>query len=206
MTITSGYCTLAEYKAFKQVRGGSTSTDTADDAVVEDIIELVSRYIDGQTGRRFFKNSTDETRYFKAESGNKCQIDDLSAAPTSVSVDYDNSRSYTALTIAGDVELDPINALLDGQPYTTLYILPTSSAYFPEEVRNGVKIVGKFGYPAVPEDIKNLTMGIALNIDANRAGQVGAGAVSVTASGVVIRPQDVPSWGQPIIAYHRKYR
>lgn len=204
MAITNGYATLAEFKLFATTRGGSASTDANDDGVIEDIIELVSRYLDVQTGRRFWKNSSDETRYFIAESDTKCRITDLSASPTTVSVDYDNSRDYTALA-ATDYELDPLDAALDSKPYTRLFLHPDSAEYFPAGVRNGIKVVGKFGFPSVPEDIKNLTLAIAMNIYTNRSGQSGAGDVTVTASGVVIRPRDVPKWGQQIIDSYRLY-
>lgn len=203
MTITNGYATLAEFKIWMSVRGGGTSTDTNDDAAIEDIIELVSRYLDNETGRRFFKNSTDETRYFQTDNSYSCEVDDLSAAPTTVSVDYSDQRSYTDLD-SGDYELEPVSALLDGKPYTKLFIAPTSDAYFPLS-RRGVKILAKFGFPSVPEDIKNLTLAIAHNVYSARSGQSSPGNITITAAGVVIRPQDVPSWGAQIIRNYRKY-
>jgi hypothetical protein len=205
MAITFGYATLAEFKAYRAVRGVTTGTDATDDTVMEDIVELSSRFIDGQTGRRFFKNSTDETRYFTAKEDNYIEVDDLSAAPTTVSVDYLNSRSYTDLS-ATDFELDPLNASLDGMPFTGMYILPTSATYFPVNVRNGVKVAAKFGFPSVPDDIKELTLALSQNIYQSRSGQSSAGNVSVTASGIVIRPQDMPDFGQLIIRKYRKYR
>jgi hypothetical protein len=172
---------------------------------MEDIIELSSRYIDGQTGRRFYANSVDETRYFMTEHDDYCETFDMSAAPTTVSVDYDNDRTYSALD-SGDYELDPLDALLDGKPYTGMYINPTSEEYFPANTRNGVKVVGKFGFPSVPDDIKELTLAISQNVYAGRSGQSNNGSITVTAGGVVIRPQDVPAFGQLIIARYRKYR
>lgn len=44
------YITTAEFKAFQRV----TNTDAADDAVIDSIINSVSRFIEGYTGRRFF--------------------------------------------------------------------------------------------------------------------------------------------------------
>ena len=205
MTVTNSYATLAEFKIYSTVRGATTGADANDDTAMEDILELASRYIDGQTGRRFYANSVDETRYFIASKDSYCETDDMSAAPTTVSVDYDNDRTYSALD-SGDYELDPINALLDGRPYTAMYIHPTSAEYFPQDTRNGVKIVGKFGFPSVPDDIKELTLAMAQNIYAGRSGQTNNGNISVTASGIVIRPQDVPDWGQLIIRKYRKYR
>ena len=207
MAITNGYCTLAEFKIWATVRGGTTSTDTNDDAAIEDIVELVSRYLDNATGRRFFKNSTDETRYFWTDDSFSCRVTDLSAAPTTVSVDYDNLRTYTDLSTTLDYELDPPNAALDGKPYTIIKILSTtSSAYFPTGQARAVKVTAKFGFPSVPEDIKNLTLAIAHNVYQARSGQTSGGNITITAAGVVVRPQDVPAWGRQIIAYYRQYQ
>jgi hypothetical protein len=129
----------------------------------------------------------------------------MSAAPTTVSVDYDDNRTYSDLD-SGDFELDPINAALDGMPYTAMYINPTSAEYFPKDTRNGVKVLAKFGFPSVPDDIKELTLAISQNVYAGRSGQSNNGNVTVTAGGVVIRPQDVPDFGQLIIRKYRKYR
>jgi len=64
--------------------------------------------------------------------------------------------------------------------------------------------VGKFGFPAVPDDIKSACLGITLNVYQSRSGQSSAGNISVTASGVAIRPQDVPDWAQVTIAKYRR--
>ena len=202
MTITNGYCTLAEFKAWDIVRGGGTiSTDTADDAVLEQLIEGVSRWFDTQTGRRFYKNATDEVRYFSACESNQLHVGDMAAAPTTVSVDYSGTRSYTDL-LGTDWEVGPENAALDGRPYTVLYIAPLSNAYF-AGWRRGVKITGKFGFPAVPMDIKDACMATVKNVKASRAGQSSAGRIDVTASGVVIRPEDVPSWVNKLLESYR---
>jgi hypothetical protein len=204
MTITNGLVSLAEFKAYATVRGGTTVADSSDDAVIEDIIEQTSRYIEGETGRRFWKNSSDETRYFRARKPLRCDVDDLSAAPTSVSGDYSDTRSYTALSTTTDYELDPPNAALDGWPYTQIHILPTSSAYFPVTQR-GVKVVGKFGFPSVPDDIKELCLAIALDCYQSRSGQSSPGNITTaTTAGVVIRSRNIPDWGARVLAKYRK--
>jgi len=89
-------------------------------------------------------------------------------------------------------------------PFTSIMIIPSSTYYFSAS-RRGVKVVGKFGFPAVPEDIKGLTMAIALNFKQSRSGQSASGDVHVTASGIVIRPRDIPDWGYKVLANYRKY-
>lgn len=204
MAITNGYATLAEYKLYIAMRGlsGSVGTDTNDDTVIETLIEATSRYIDRETGRRFWKDTNDATRYYTTEDPYYVKTDDISAAVTSISVDLANNRSYTALE-STQYELAPINALLDGQPYRGVAVIAATGQYFPT-TPNGVKVVAKFGFPSTPTDIKDATLGIAQSLYATRAGQSPtSGRISVTAGGIVIRPEDVPAFAQKIIDHYR---
>lgn len=207
MTIMNGYATLAEFKAWVTVRGGTISTSAADDEVMESIIETCSRKIDELAGRRFWKNSAAETRYFQAREAFYLDLGDL-VSVTTLSVDYANTRSYTDL-VSADFELSPPNAALDDKPYTEIFISPTSAAYFPVFGAGGdrsVKISGIFGWPSVPTNIKTDCMTIVHNLWMARSGQVGSGKVSVTAGGIVIRPEDIPDHVMQDILMYRIYR
>jgi hypothetical protein len=202
---TSGvYATLAEFKAWYKTRGGDDKADLSDDATINSVLEATSRYIDNEVGRRFWTTSSDETRYFPVEptythssQSEEVEVGDLLSA-TSVAVDYDEDRNYTALTVTTDYEFEPVNAALDGWPYSSLVLAPQTTNYFPT-TRNGVQVVGKWGFPAVPTDIKNLCLAMTLNIYSERSGQTSPGNITITAAGVVIRPQDVPAWGKRVL-------
>lgn len=200
--VTNAYATLAEFKVYASVRGGTTPTDANDDNAIEIILNKASRYIDNQTGRRFWANTADETRYYTAESQDKLFVDDMSAAPTSVACDQDNDRTYSTTLASTDYDLEPDNALVYSQPYSYLEINPASSEYFPT-IRKGVRIIGKFGWPAVPDAIKAACLAIALNVYQSRTGQSSAGNISVTAAGVVIRPADVSDADKQILDSYR---
>lgn len=205
MTITNGYATLAEYKAWITMRGGTIATDTADDAVIESLIEAASRYIDNElVGTRFYADSQDATRYYKAVSSTLVYIDNLSAAPTSVKVDQDNDRTYSVTLATTDYDLRPDNALLGGRPYSYLEIAPNSTQYFPTQVK-GVQVVGKFGFPAVPDDINVCCMMITQGAYGVRSGQTGGGKITVTQAGVVIRPEEVPAMAQKILNHYKAW-
>jgi hypothetical protein len=104
---------------------------------------------------------------------------------------------------ATDYDLLPTNSALDGFPYTSVAINSmVSAAYFPS-YRNGVQVIGKFGYPETPMDIKEACLSIAQSLNGSRSGQTSGGNVTVTAAGVVIRPQDVPAFAQKIINGYR---
>jgi hypothetical protein len=202
--LTNAYATLAEFKAYKTTRGPITSaTDASDDVVMEDLLEQSSRYIDSQTGRRFWKNSADETRYYTPTNDGYVFTDDLADAPTQVITDTGFDRTYATTMGSTDYDLMPDNAAVYGRPYTWLEIVPASSEFFPV-TRKGVEIVGTFGWPAVPDDIKEACLSITLNLYQARSGQTSAGNVTVTAGGVIIRPQDVPPLAQKTIDSYRR--
>jgi hypothetical protein len=187
------------------VRGlaGSVGTDTSDDAVIEALVEAASRYMDRETGRRFYPDSSDADYYYTAKDDQCVDLPDF-ASITTVSVDYSGQRSYTALA-ATDFDTLPDNATAEGRPINGLALTPTSTAYFPD-FRKGVKITGKRGYSAVPADVKDATLAICQSLYGSRSGQTSAGKVTVTAAGVVIRPEDVPPFAQSVILHYRNYR
>lgn len=203
--IANSYATLAEYKTWISSRGldGSVGADVSDDSVIEILLEAASRYIDRETGKRFYLNANDETRYYTPADDEyyEVKIDPLGVL-TSVSVDYTGLRSYTLLT-ATDYDLLPANAALDNFPYTCIAINTLlSTEYFPE-YRNAVKVIGKFGWPTTPKDIQEACLSIAQNLNGARSGQTSGGNITITAAGVVIRPQDVPAFAQKIINSYR---
>lgn len=202
--LSNPYCTLAEYKAWISMRGqsGAVVTDTSDDGVLEILIQNANQYFYQETGRRFYKDTIDATRYYTADDPYSIKIDPLSAAPTSVSVDYtEGQRSYTALTNT-QYDLMPANAALDGMPYTRIEINPVLAGYFPLSTL-GVQVIGKFGFPSVPTDVKTAVMEIVQNVNSLRSGQSAAGRVTITAAGIVIRPEEVPAYAQRVIQHYR---
>ena len=56
------YASVSDYKLFATGRGQTANTSTDDDAVIGDLLEGASRYIDEQTARHFFP--VVETRYY----------------------------------------------------------------------------------------------------------------------------------------------
>jgi hypothetical protein len=204
--LTNSYATLAEYKAWIAVRGlsGAVGTDVSDDDAIETLLEGASRYIDRQTGRRFYADANDVTRYYTATDAYCVKVHDLSAAPTTVAVDYNFTRSYTTLATT-TYDLLPDNAITDGFAYNRIELIPSTVTNLFPAWRNAVQVVGKFGYPSIPADIKEACLMIAQNTYATRSGQSASGRITVTAAGVVIRPEEVPSMAQKIMEYYREY-
>ena len=132
------------------------------DAVLDMLITRASRLIDGMFKRKpgAFSVDMDETRYYDGSGGIEQWIDELAAAPTSVSVAESGAiTSYTAWA-STDYFLWPANALLDGMPYMRLdidrlYGTKVLLYRYPKSV----KVVGKFGFStSTPKEIEQATI------------------------------------------------
>lgn len=127
--------------------------DPMDNLVIESIVEAVSRWIEAYTGRRFYRNSEDESRYYTATHSFSLETDDIGSL-TTLATDDDGDRTYETTWAATDYDLMPYNATVSGQPYTWLDVTPSGNYAFPTTAR-GVKLTGKFGYAAsTPAPIK----------------------------------------------------
>lgn len=134
-------------------------TDQKDDARLESVVEATSRWIDSETGTRFYTVS--ETRYYLAEQDWLIDIDYL-VSLTSVKTDPNGDGTYTYTWAGTDYTLSPYNAVVSGQPYTHLETTPLGAYRFPvypssTTRRSRVEVTGAFGYSTlanVPRPIK----------------------------------------------------
>lgn len=127
-------------------------------------IAAASRGLDELTGRRFWVDAdANEVRYFTAVKATVVLIDDL-VTFTAVAADLDGDGTHEEEWAAADVLLEPANAAADGRPWCQLTVRPTSSRAFPVRVPAGVKVTGKFGWPAVPDGIKSATTILATRL------------------------------------------
>lgn len=152
MAITNGYASLNETKSALRI------TDSVDDSLLEMAIESASRLIDGYAGRQFFSSGT-ATRYYTADDDFVCEIDDISSSNITLVTAMDADAVFDTTWATTDYQLEPLNAVLDGQawPYTRIravgdYLWPISGG---EAL---VKLTAVFGWPAVPIAIKQATI------------------------------------------------
>src|SRR5688572_27634122 len=119
------YATLAEYLAYSVARGQTAATSSGDDAVITDLLEAASRYIDDNTGRQFFP--TVETRVYDIPKSREIRLKaDLLEVTTLSNGD--------GTTIAStDYVLESAN----NTPYWKLKLRATAGAYWSPDTTNG---------------------------------------------------------------------
>lgn len=145
MAIVNGYCTLTELKARLSI------TDSADDAILEAVIEAASRAIDGACNRFFYQTAAGQIRYFSVASDILVLLDDCTAI-TAVATDRNLDRTFSQVISLSDVELGPLSAGQTGKPYTEIRIKPMASASF-DYGKDMLKITGTWGWPSVPDAV-----------------------------------------------------
>lgn len=114
---------------------GIETADTSFDPELERAAAGSDEAIDALCNRTFNLDGEDVERRYRIEATDLVEIDDL-ATPDTVSIDG------VELTEDTDYTLEPLNAVLDGRPYTHIRLTRVTSGMMAVE--------GKFGWPAVP--------------------------------------------------------
>jgi hypothetical protein len=193
--IANGYTSLASYKAYQKI----DSVDPSDDGFIEQAIDAASRWIDQQSGTRFYTTSADETRAFDAprETPGLLLFDEYCLSITSVT----NGNGAS-------VPLSNILTLPRSAPYYGISLKAGSTLWAPDssgEYRQAVTVVGKFGSSAVaPSDISLACLEIAKALYGRRFGQNMSMKSIITPAGVVTLPEGVPDWAAMTIANRRR--
>lgn len=148
MAVTNGYCTLADVKAALRI------TDTIDDVLIESSINSACRMIDQYCNRYFYSSSAGEVRYYKANDGFVCWIDDAQSISSIVTSSTD-PLIFDTTWQAGDYQVLPANRVANGAYYPINAITATDNYLFPVWADIAlVQVTGQFGWSSVPEPIK----------------------------------------------------
>lgn len=146
------------YVHLSVLKARSDISDTADDTELGEALDTASRLIDEWCGRRFYvDDDTSQVRYYTTSDAYELVVDDV-VTVTSVETSADPTVATwaTAWATPTDYLLWPYNAAQnseDQRPYTRIVATPGGRYTFPTHPR-GVKVTGKFGWPAVPDAVE----------------------------------------------------
>jgi len=193
MSITNGYASLADFKAFHSI----DSTDATDDGVIESAVEAASRHLDDQTLRTFYART--ETRYYSVPEGLELRVDDdLLSITTLTNGDGDAIAS-------SEYYLLPRN---DTPKYAIVLKQSATELWVPDANGNTeyvISVLGSWGYASTrPDNVHWATLEMAKAFYARRTGQNMSMVARVTSAGVVLVPQGTPEWVADVIAGYRR--
>src|SRR6185369_12138074 len=157
--MASDYISLTEFKVTAEL----AQTNFADyDA--QRAITSASRGIDEYTGRFFYQSGTAQQMVYEWCGGPCIEVDDIVTLGT-VTVDYNRDGVYeTTWTQGTDFLIAPYNAAFTSKPYEELELLPNARYHRPIPYPALVKVTATFGWPEVPEPVKQATSILAARL------------------------------------------
>lgn len=158
------YASAAELRSFI-ADGTSGSEDELSLA-----IETASRSVDRATNRQFGKVDESQPRWYEISFDSSSppqrrwtvEVDDIMTT-TGLVVEFGNGAEVSGVPLNGVIPT-PVNAVINGRPWTKLLLPQGTSAAMGQQVR----VTGSFGWAAVPDAIKLATMIQASRLFARR--------------------------------------
>lgn len=151
MAIVNGYLTRSELKQALAIG----TADTADDTLLDEIVNAASRLVDQYTGQ-FFYAIPNGTATFTPETYYSVNTLPFTSV-TTLKTDEDGDGIYEVTFAASDFQALPSNAPLFGDPFTRLEVRPAGTKAFPMNLTSSVQIVGNLGYLAIPSEVAQAT-------------------------------------------------
>ena len=150
---------MANYATLAQVKSALRITDQIDDALLNTAIDAASRWVDGYCGRSFVAASGTAVRdYVPTGRMEPLLVDDLTDV-VSIRIDEDLDRTFATTLAPIDFQLEPVNSLSFANPYPYTTIRPQEDGYWPTVFgRATVRVEATFGWPAVPDAIREATI------------------------------------------------
>lgn len=148
-----------EYASIGELLSWETVADTDDNPSMAIALEAASRQIDRYCGRRFWLDDTATPRYFSPLRDGSVPVADIGdAAGVLVAVDQGANGSYwQAWTVDVDFFLAPRDAAAAGEPWTELRFPTWGTKRWPCG-EDSVRVTARWGWPAIPADIKQATL------------------------------------------------
>lgn len=150
---------MATYATLAQVKAALRITDTIDDGLLNTALEAASRWVDGWCDRSFNVAAAGTAVYAPTGRMDDLLVDDLTSV-TSIEIDEDLDESFSTTLRTLDYVLLPLNGGSGGVTLPFSRIRPIEEGYWPTTAptRPTVRIVGTFGWPAIPGAVREATI------------------------------------------------
>lgn len=177
----ANYVSLTEIKNTNELIGMSFA-----DYDLEQAIAAAEAGIEEYCGRTFYLGSSaTATRYYSPTELGYVSVDDLVSAAT-IATDGDGDGVFEQAWAANtDYQLWPWNASDDNRPFERIMANPVSSLRFYCRPRS-VQVVGQFGWPTTPPQVKEATTIMATRL-LRRAREAPFGVVGLGIDGAPVR-------------------
>lgn len=161
--MATNYATVADMVA-RMDTGTSSTFNSSELANMTAALESASRAVDGVCRRQFGQSAAATVRYYTPVDSLRLRVHDL-VSVSALATDEDGDLAWERSWASTDYMLCPIDAASSAEdvprPYTEIRasLATGSSAYtFPVGYEKSVKVTGVWGWPEVPDVIREVTI------------------------------------------------
>lgn len=184
-----------QYASVDELKARFAITDTIDDYLIRKAIRSASRQIDKLCRRRFYPDATATARQFWRDSTVHTYVDEFwTTASLVVATDQDDDGIFETTWLGTDYQLEPLNGIVDGDPgWPYNLIRAVEARTFPAGKRPSVQVTAKWGWSAIPDDIREATLLSAAELFKLKDAPFGVagfgdfGAVRIQSNPIVLR-------------------
>lgn len=165
--------------------------DDVDDFELTRAVRAASRRVESYTGReRFWRDATVQVREFDASNSRCCPVPVGISTATGLIVKTDEDGDGTferTLTIDTDYILRPRNAAAmdPAHPYNEVWLADNYTFPIPANGRSGVQITARFGWPEVPDDVREAALILSHRLFKRK--ETATGVVGFDGGGITVR-------------------
>lgn len=164
MTITNGLITQDDLKTYLAI----PTSDTADDAQLDDAVNTASRSIEAFCGRQFYDEGSATARKFRPSDWYCLNVDDFhTSVGLVIATDHNNDGTYETTWSASDYELDPGATAahgVAGRPYQKIHAVGSRNFPVPASINSRqwtVQVTARWGWAAIPDPVKQSCLQVA---------------------------------------------
>ena len=150
---------MTDYATLTEVKTALRVTDTTDDTEIQAKLTSASRRVDRDTGRRFYLDSVTSARTYTPVHEELLSVDDI-GTETGLIVEVGRGTGWSTVD-SNSYDLLPDNAITDGKAIETIQRV---YGCWPLWGAQRVRVTAKWGWPAVPDEIKNATILLAARL------------------------------------------
>ena len=158
-----------DYVAPNELKAYIGLTLTTTDDQIAAACTAASREVDGHCRRRFYADSVASARLFHRIDNHTARIDDcVSGTITKVEFDTGTDQTWAKTLTAAEWLAYPLNGIGDsGEPWPVTKIRTAGQLLIPTDVTAGmptVRVTARWGWPSVPQPVKQATLIVAAEI------------------------------------------
>lgn len=146
----------ADYASLEELKAHIGETRTTNDDVLTIALDAAHGAVERYCGRQFTKDNAATARTFTPRSTNRVAVSDFwDTTGMIVKTDWDHDLDYDVTWDADDWVALRYPDLAEF-PYTVVH--STRQRDFPSNIRRGVQVTAKWGWPSVPEEVREATI------------------------------------------------